>query len=65
MMIGNVAEFDADAGLGLVIAGDGKTYRFHCAEIADGTRMIDVGASVDFDILPKLGGYEARCVRKL
>lgn len=64
-MTGTVSEFDGDAGLGVIVAGDGRTYRFHCAEISDGTRTIDVGVSVDFEVLRKLGGYEARCVRKL
>lgn len=61
---GTVVEFDEQAGLGVVTTGDGRTYPFHCAEIADGTRTIDLGAAVGFYILHKLGRYEAGCLRK-
>jgi cold shock CspA family protein len=65
MIVGRVSEFDPGAGLGVIVADDGRTYRFHCADIADGTRMIDAGASVAFEVVPKLGDLEARCVHKL
>ena len=61
-MTGTVTEFDADIGLG-VIDTDGVRYPFHCIEIADGTRTIAVGADVAFDVLPKLGRYEAAGIR--
>ena len=32
---------------------------FHCIAIADGSRTIAVGTAVKFDLLPKLGRYEA------
>ena len=39
---------------------DGEPYPFHCVSIADGTRNIEVGgASVQFDVLLKLGRSEA------
>ena len=60
---GTVTAFDAHAGLGEVTAADGTTYGFHCAEIADGTRQIDVGADVEFDVVRKLGRPEAVHVR--
>ena len=60
---GAVIEFDDAAGLGTVVADDGIEYRFHCVEIADGTRTIEVGATVTFDVLPKLGRYEAANLR--
>lgn len=58
-MNGTVAEFDADAGLGVVEADDGSRYPFHCVEIADGSRDIAVGAPVTFSQLAKFGRYEA------
>ena len=58
-MNGTVTAFDATAGLGTVTADDGDEFRFHCVEIADGTRSIDAGASVEFTLLAKLGMYEA------
>ena len=33
---------------------------FHCVEIADGTRTIDVGADVEFDVLVKFGRRRGR-----
>jgi cold shock CspA family protein len=56
---GSVVEFDAATGLGTIAGDDGTLYRFHCVEIADGSRHVEVGATVGFDLLPKLGRYEA------
>ena len=64
MIRGSVVAFDPDAGLGTVQGDDGAEYRFHCVEIADGTRAIDVGATVEFRRLAKLGTYEAACLTK-
>ena len=62
-MNGVVVAFDGAAGLGSVAAPDGTTYAFHCVEIADGSRSIDVGTEVSFRPLPKLGAVEAGCLR--
>ena len=59
VLAGAVVEFDREVGLGRVAAADGSTYSFHCIEIADGSRDIAVGASVTFELLGKLGRYEA------
>jgi hypothetical protein len=56
---GVVAEFDAATGLGTLLGDDGVQHRFPCIEIADGSRSIEVGAEVGFDLLPKFGSYEA------
>ncbi len=58
-MNGVVTEFDEHAGLGVITDGAGIEYPFHCAEIADGTRTIEIGTNVEFDRLPKLGRAEA------
>ena len=59
-MRGTVTEFDDPRGLGTVTADDGTTYGFHCTAIADGTRTIDVGAVVQFDVVPgHCGRWEA------
>jgi cold shock CspA family protein len=63
-MHGNVSRFDREVGLGEITAGDGATVPFHCIAIADGSRDIQVGAEVEFDLLPKLGRYEATDVHK-
>ena len=63
-MNGTVTEFGHDTGLGTVHANDGLDYLFHCVEIADGTRTIDVGTAVEFSRLAKLGAYEAGCLKQ-
>ena len=62
MLSGTVIEFDAERGLGRIDAGDGRTFPFHCTQIADGTREIAVGIAVRFDVLAKLGRYEATAI---
>ena len=62
-MNGSVVAFDAAAGLGEVERADGIRFAVHCIEIVDGTRVIEVGAAVTFDLLCKLGRYEASAVR--
>jgi CspA family cold shock protein len=56
---GTVTEFDDDVGLGVITADDGTTYPFHCTQIADGTRTIAVDTPVTFDLIGRLGRYEA------
>jgi cold shock CspA family protein len=56
---GTVIAFDAQRGLGEVAELAGETYPFHCVEIADGSRTIEVGAKVSFTLTPRLGGFEA------
>ncbi len=60
---GTVAAFDESVGLGVVAGTDGVDYPFHCIEIADGSRSIPVGADVTFDLLAKLGRWEAANLR--
>ena len=63
MPIGKVIAFDEHVGLGEVRSDDDKVYLFHCVEIADGTRTIEVGVSVEFDLMLKLGRFEASRLR--
>ena len=56
---GSVTEFDESRGLGVITDATGTAFRFHCVEIVDGTRWIAVGTPVRFDVMPKLGYYEA------
>lgn len=65
MPVGTVTEFAEQRGLGVVTTADGTTYAFHCAQIADGTRMIDVGQQVRFSPLARFGRYEAGAVDKI
>jgi cold shock CspA family protein len=58
-MEGTVTAFDFDRGLGEVTADGGEVLLFHCVSIADGSRTIDVGTHVTFEILLKLGRREA------
>ncbi|HEY3485077.1 MAG TPA: hypothetical protein VGK49_06815 [Ilumatobacteraceae bacterium] len=59
MRTGTVTSFDAAEGLGEIAGDDGRVYPFQCMEIADGSRTIALGAAVTFDVLAKLGRYEA------
>jgi cold shock CspA family protein len=71
MRTGRVTTFDAHRGIG-VISPDhtvddgspgenlsGDPIMFHCIEIADGTRMIEVGTVVRYRVGLKLGRPEA------
>ncbi|MEN9505738.1 MAG: hypothetical protein RI958_1664 [Actinomycetota bacterium] len=60
---GVVSSFDDHVGLGQVTADDGRTWLFHCIAIADGSRSIEIGARVDFELMPKMGQFEARDLR--
>lgn len=60
--VGTVVAFDAAVGLGEVERHDGQRFQFHCIELADGTRTIDVATPVTFELLCKLGRYEASAV---
>ena len=60
---GVVTGFDERVGLGEVTDADGTVVPFQCIVIADGTRRIDVGAAVEYTLLPKLGRYEAADIR--
>jgi CspA family cold shock protein len=61
---GTVSEFDDPRGLGTVTADDGTAYPFHCTAIADGSRTIDVGAAVEFDVVAgRMGRWEAADLR--
>lgn len=64
-LTGTVVEFDAHVGLGHIETADGVRYMFHCAEIADGSRLVPVGARVSFEILRKFSRDEARLVAPL
>ncbi len=55
--------YDAHVGLGELEADDATRYPFHCVAIADGSRTIEVGARVTFDLLAKLGRWEASSIR--
>jgi hypothetical protein len=44
-LLGHVEQFDFDRGLGMIWSG-GQEFVFHCAEIVDGTRDINIGESV-------------------
>jgi cold shock CspA family protein len=60
---GIVVSFDGPVGLGQIVS-DGADYPFHCTQIADGSRSIEVGAAVTFEVRPgRLGRWEAAEIR--
>lgn len=65
MLAGVVTAFDEAKGLGTVTDADGREYTFHCIEIADGTRTIEVGQAVRFHPLPKFGRIQAGRLAKV
>jgi CspA family cold shock protein len=60
---GVVTAFDEQSGLGVVTTYEGTEHPFHCIEIADGSRTIDLGTEVSFDLLAKFGRWEAANIR--
>ena len=61
---GAVASFDEQVGLGTVRGDDGTEYPFHCTQIADGSRNIPEGATVEFEVVAgHLGCWEASDIR--
>jgi len=59
-MRGAVTQFDAERGLGEITGEDGATYPFHSTVIADGSRTIEVGTAVEFEVTAgHLGRWEA------
>jgi cold shock CspA family protein len=65
-LIGEVAEFDDDRGLGVVEHGPGRRLPFHCTAITDGSRHIEAGTLVAFVVTAgRLGRLEARSVHPL
>jgi cold shock CspA family protein len=65
MLSGTVTEFDEQTGLGTVVGADGRQYLFHCIEIVDGSRTVDLGQPVRFQPLPKFGRIQAGRLVKL
>ncbi len=65
-LVGDVAEFDDPRGLGVIEFGTGHRIDFHCTAITDGSRHIDVGTVVAFEVSAgRLGRLEAHAVRPL
>lgn len=59
MPTGRVTAFDEHVGLGTVTDETGGELLFHCVEIADGSRTIEIGTVVEFDVVAKFGRDEA------
>lgn len=62
-MRGMVTAFDAHVGLGDITIADGIVVMFHCAEIADGSRQIEVGTEIECDVVMKFSRAEASAIR--
>ena len=61
---GRVATFDDPEGYGTVAADEpAGTWFFHCTAIADGSRTIEPGATVQFEVTAgRMGRYEATAI---
>jgi cold shock CspA family protein len=63
-LTGRVTAFDDHVGAGTVTADEvDESWSFHCTRIADGSRTIEVGAEVVFDVVPGPTGLEAVSLR--
>jgi len=61
---GIVAGFDTTAGIGEIESG-GDRLPFHCTALADGTRVIQPGAAVEFEVVAGLlGRWEATAIER-
>jgi cold shock CspA family protein len=62
---GRVAAFDAHRGYGTIAGDNGDSHFFHCTQIADGSRVIDIGAQVEYEVVAGHGGlWEAASITK-
>jgi cold shock CspA family protein len=65
MAHGVVVEFDDPAGYGIVRSADGEDFFFHCTALLDGTRRIEAGVDVTFEVVPgRRGQWEASKIRR-
>lgn len=63
---GEVTSFDDGLAYGEVTDNDGDVFFFHCTQIVDGSRTIQVGAHVEFTLVPgHIGRWEASEVMPL
>ena len=62
---GTVTDFDESQGLGEIESGSTEEhFPFHATQIADGTRWIEIGATVQFEVSAGgMGRYEAARIR--
>lgn len=64
--LGTIVDFDEHAGHGTLRDDAGPVLFFHCTAIADGSRTIEPGTRVAFDLTPgRRGDYEAGVVTVL
>jgi cold shock CspA family protein len=62
---GSIERFDDAVGLGTVRGEDGVDYPFHCTQIVDGSRVIDEGVTVWFEVVAgHQGRWEASGIRQ-
>lgn len=61
---GTVVEFDYERGLGTLLADDGRRLGFHCTAVADGSRQVEAGTRVTFEVMAgRRGRWEATAIR--
>ncbi|HET9077893.1 MAG TPA: hypothetical protein VFN68_13245 [Acidimicrobiales bacterium] len=66
ILTGRVVDYDEAVGLGTVEDAGGRRFGFHCTQIADGTRRIDAGTRVAFEVVAaRRGSWEAARLTRL
>lgn len=64
-LTGTVTDFDVEVGWGVVTSGRAD-YPFHSTALVDGTRLIDIGTTVAFEVVPgRMGRWEGSGLRAL
>lgn len=65
MTRGSVRSFDSHAGVGEIEDHEGRALPFHCTALTDGSRTINLGVEVEFEVVPgHLGRWEAAAVSR-
>lgn len=61
--LGLIEQFDERRGIGVVTGDDGERHGFHCTAVADGSRSIEVGTRVVYEMRTgPLGRDEASAI---
>ena len=64
---GRVGAFDPARGIGVVVGDDGTELAFHCTRLTDGSRTVEPGTAVVFEVGAGAhpGSWEATVVVKV
>lgn len=65
-VLGVVSSYDSLSGIGKILSDSAGSFGFQCTQLDDGSREIEVGQPVCFEVVPAgPGGWEAGSISKL